>query len=259
LKQIDARYVGIKNSTFTNFNDYGIRIMGIYGQTITPTVEVDHITMDNVLLTSNNKLYLVWGEGTSKPWTFTYCIFTNTWTPTWRTDKGLYWKNCSAGVTFNHCRMYKDGNRSWNPSSTSTTVTAFDTLSVDPLYADTAARNYRLPVGSAIAAAGIGDPRWFPTAIREVSPVANDYTLEQNYPNPFNPTTYINFSLKDAGFVTLNVFNSVGQVVETLVSQNMSAGKHQVDFDASKLTSGVYYYTLKANTISLTKKMVVLK
>ncbi|MBN2788902.1 MAG: T9SS type A sorting domain-containing protein, partial [Candidatus Delongbacteria bacterium] len=83
--------------------------------------------------------------------------------------------------------------------------------------------------------------------------------LEQNYPNPFNPTTAINFSLATAGNVQMNVYNFSGQLVNSLVDGQMSAGYHTVNFDASNLSAGVYYYTLEADNKVMTNKMVLVK
>ncbi|HAQ62785.1 TPA: hypothetical protein DCR49_12485 [Candidatus Delongbacteria bacterium] len=84
-------------------------------------------------------------------------------------------------------------------------------------------------------------------------------TLYQNYPNPFNPVTQIKFDLAKSAKVRLSVYNVNGQVVAELASGVMNAGNHAVDFDGSKLNSGVYYYTLEADGIALTKKMVLTK
>ncbi|NOR45096.1 MAG: T9SS type A sorting domain-containing protein [Candidatus Delongbacteria bacterium] len=84
-------------------------------------------------------------------------------------------------------------------------------------------------------------------------------TLEQNYPNPFNPTTTINFSIVEAGNVAMNVYNFSGQLVSSLVNGQMSAGHHTVSFDASNLSAGVYYYTLEANNMTMTNKMILVK
>jgi hypothetical protein len=85
------------------------------------------------------------------------------------------------------------------------------------------------------------------------------FELEQNYPNPFNPTTSIRFSIKNDGFVTLKVFDSLGREVKTLISQNVAAGKYDISFDASDLTSGMYVYQLSAENRIETKKMMLLK
>ena len=85
------------------------------------------------------------------------------------------------------------------------------------------------------------------------------YKLEQNYPNPFNPSTSIKFDLPKSGFVTLKVYNSIGKEVATLISESMSAGNHQVSFDASGLSSGLYFYKLSTDNFNDTKKMLLVK
>ncbi len=84
-------------------------------------------------------------------------------------------------------------------------------------------------------------------------------TLEQNYPNPFNPATTINFNLAKDSKVSLVVYDVMGREVANLVNGNMVRGSHKVTFDASRLVSGVYYYTLKAGEMSQTKKMMLIK
>lgn len=80
-----------------------------------------------------------------------------------------------------------------------------------------------------------------------------------NYPNPFNPTTTISYQLPEKSFVTIKVFDILGKEVATLVNENKSAGYYTINFDGSKLTSGVYIYTLLANGIVQTKKMLLTK
>jgi len=85
------------------------------------------------------------------------------------------------------------------------------------------------------------------------------YELSQNYPNPFNPETRIRYSLPVSGPVTLKVFNLLGMEVATLFSGDQVSGKHEVTFDATRLSSGVYFYTLEAGGVTMTKKMTFLK
>ena len=90
------------------------------------------------------------------------------------------------------------------------------------------------------------------------------FALEQNYPNPFNPSTSIRFSLPVDAQVTIGVYNLVGEKVAEIASGNLSAGSHNVTFDASKLTSGIYFYRLDAagingKTFSSVKKMTLMK
>ncbi len=85
------------------------------------------------------------------------------------------------------------------------------------------------------------------------------YSLSQNYPNPFNPTTKINFNLAKNGFVSMKVYNILGKEVATLVSGNYNAGSYSVEFNASKLSSGVYFYSIEVNGFKDIKKMMLVK
>ena len=86
-----------------------------------------------------------------------------------------------------------------------------------------------------------------------------DYGLEQNYPNPFNPTTTIRYALPQRSHVTLTVFNMLGQVVATLVHEEVEAGSHEVMFDGTGLASGVYFYRLRAGVFVQSRKLLLLK
>ena len=86
-----------------------------------------------------------------------------------------------------------------------------------------------------------------------------DFMLFQNYPNPFNPTTKIAFQLVSNEHVVLEIFNTSGQKIGTLINSELSLGTHMVNFDASALASGVYIYRLKAGTYAKSKKMLIVK
>jgi hypothetical protein len=90
-------------------------------------------------------------------------------------------------------------------------------------------------------------------------PIVTAYALEQNFPNPFNPSTTIQYSLPNAADVRLTVFNVLGQETATLVNENKPAGIHQVSFDGSRLSSGLYFYRLQAGPYVEMKKLVLLK
>jgi len=85
------------------------------------------------------------------------------------------------------------------------------------------------------------------------------YSLSQNYPNPFNPTTKISFSLPSAENTSLNVYNSLGQMVRSLINGNLPAGTHQVAFNATDLPSGIYYYKLETGSYTQVRKMILVK
>ncbi len=86
-----------------------------------------------------------------------------------------------------------------------------------------------------------------------------EFNLAQNYPNPFNPTTNIKLVLPEAVDVNLAVYNLTGQKVATLKNENMKAGYHTINFDASRLSSGVYFYKVEAGSFKSVKKMTLLK
>jgi predicted GH43/DUF377 family glycosyl hydrolase len=91
------------------------------------------------------------------------------------------------------------------------------------------------------------------------SNVPNTFSFSQNYPNPFNPGTTIEFALPTPGYVTLSIFNTLGEKVATLVSENLTTGSYKYEWDASELTSGIYFYRLQADSFVETKKMVLMK
>ena len=91
------------------------------------------------------------------------------------------------------------------------------------------------------------------------SEVPNSFALEQNYPNPFNPSTKIQFEIPEARFVTLKVYNLLGQEVASLINDHLEAGRYRAEFDARNLPSGTYLYRLQAGDFSEAKKMTVLK
>ncbi len=97
------------------------------------------------------------------------------------------------------------------------------------------------------------------TGVDEQSELPEGFGLSQNYPNPFNPTTNLSFSVGKTVQVKLTVFNLLGQKVVTLVDTRMNAGTHVVQFDARKLTSGVYFYRLEAGDFVLQKRMLLVK
>jgi hypothetical protein len=111
--------------------------------------------------------------------------------------------------------------------------------------------------------AGLNDSvyKWvgFPTEVNENSFTADDFRLDQNYPNPFNPSTTIHFLVQSSEFVTLKVFDVLGNEVATLVNEEKPAGSYEVNFKASNLSSGVYLYKLQAGSFIETKKMLLMK
>lgn len=89
--------------------------------------------------------------------------------------------------------------------------------------------------------------------------IPNEYELFQNYPNPFNPVTNIKFSLVESGLVSLKIYDVLGKEVAVLLNENKQAGVYEFQFDASKLSSGVYFYTLQTGDFIQTKRMTLVK
>ncbi len=105
-------------------------------------------------------------------------------------------------------------------------------------------KNYRLPK---------------PTEVKDHIPTPSEFVLFQNYPNPFNPTTKISWQSPVSSLQVLKVFDVLGNEVKTLVNKEMEAGYHSIDFNASDLPSGVYFYRIQAGNFINTKKMILLR
>lgn len=98
-----------------------------------------------------------------------------------------------------------------------------------------------------------------PVGVEETPSVPSSFRLEQNYPNPFNPSTVIRYSVPKTGLVNISVFNLLSQEVKILVNEVKSAGAHEVSFNASNLSSGIYLYRLQSGKFTETKRMVLVK
>ena len=102
------------------------------------------------------------------------------------------------------------------------------------------------------------------TDVNNLIVIPEEYSLSQNYPNPFNPATTINYTIPKVASsfssnVTLKIYDLLGREVKTLVNENKQPGSYQVQFEASELTSGIYFYTLSAGEFYQTKKLILLK
>ncbi|MFO7445989.1 MAG: T9SS type A sorting domain-containing protein [Ignavibacteriaceae bacterium] len=85
------------------------------------------------------------------------------------------------------------------------------------------------------------------------------FELEQNYPNPFNPETTIKFTIDKEEYVTLKIFNLIGQEVKTVISEVKSPGVHTIRIDGNNMNSGIYFYTLTSGDLRQTKRMMLVK
>ena len=101
--------------------------------------------------------------------------------------------------------------------------------------------------------------RMLVASVAERGVLPKEYALLQNYPNPFNPSTTIKYELPRASDVTLCIFDVLGREVSMLLNDRRDAGVHAVKFDGSNLTSGVYFYRLRAGDFAQTKKLLILR
>jgi hypothetical protein len=95
--------------------------------------------------------------------------------------------------------------------------------------------------------------------MRNVYPSSAIFSLTQNYPNPFNPSTTISFDLPSKSFVSLKVFDLLGKEVAIIVSKELLAGSYSEKWDASTMSSGIYFYRMQAGSFTETKKLVLLR
>jgi hypothetical protein len=101
---------------------------------------------------------------------------------------------------------------------------------------------------------------YIPVDVNEASNIVpNRFVVEQNYPNPFNPSTIISYSIPKEGLITVKVYNLLGQEVATLINEIQGAGVYKINFNASRLSSGVYFYSVKVDNFSIVKKMIFMK
>ncbi|MGB5287393.1 MAG: T9SS type A sorting domain-containing protein, partial [Ignavibacteriaceae bacterium] len=110
------------------------------------------------------------------------------------------------------------------------------------------------------------EPLMYPHPLRQNNPsrveediLSTDFTLYQNYPNPFNPSTTLSFVIGQPSFVSLKIYDVLGNEIATLVDEYKPAGKYEITFDASGLSSSVYIYQLSAENYLETRKMLLLK
>ncbi|MDZ7623791.1 MAG: T9SS type A sorting domain-containing protein [Ignavibacteriaceae bacterium] len=96
-------------------------------------------------------------------------------------------------------------------------------------------------------------------SLKQINAVPEGFRLEQNYPNPFNPSTTIRYSIPQRSDVELIVYDALGHEIKTLISGDHDAGVYEVDFDATGLSSGVYFYQIKSASFTETRKLLLMK
>jgi plastocyanin len=98
-----------------------------------------------------------------------------------------------------------------------------------------------------------------PSGIHKIGTVVNEYQLAQNYPNPFNPVTAINFSIPQNNFVSLKIYDVSGKEIQTIVNGELPSGSYKYIFDASSISSGIYFYKLASGDFVDVKRMALIK
>jgi predicted extracellular nuclease len=154
--------------------------------------------------------------------------------------------------------LSSSGEKVWFENASGTVIDSVDLVAIT----DTAASYGRFPDGSASWNILIPRTRGVANILTSVEDDFNtisEYQLYQNYPNPFNPTTTINFTIPATSNVSLKVFNILGKEVATLVNETKSAGNYSINFDASGLSSGVYFYQLTTDNFTSMKKFTLMK
>ena len=156
-----------------------------------------------------------------------------------------YFAGTNAGVflSTNHGTSWSSVNSGLNQLGVQSLAIIGDTL-----FAGSGGGVWKRPLSDMITSVN-QTPSNFPT----------NFNLEQNYPNPFNPSTTINYSLPKASLVTIKVYDILGREIATLVNQQKNPGNYEVQFNASKLASGVYFYRMQAGDFVETKKLLLLK
>lgn len=102
-------------------------------------------------------------------------------------------------------------------------------------------------------------PGFIPLDVKDDVKPPLEFALYQNYPNPFNPVTTIKYQIPQSGTVTIKVYDVLGKEIATLANEEKSAGSYEVKFDASRLSSGVYFYKIRAGEYISVRKMILLR
>jgi hypothetical protein len=195
---------------------------------------------------------------------------------TWQPDRKLLWASSGSGLTPpnadpDHVTSWDNATwYAWDPV-TNTIVDSLKWVFNTPGSADERPRGLAFsPDGeyAYVTCFGLDTYPAFQKFQRSVTSVSDDYngskipenfSLSQNYPNPFNPSTKFSFELPVSGFTTLKVYDILGREVAVLLNEELTAGSHIINFNASNLASGTYIYRLNVNGNSLTRKMILLK
>ncbi|MBN1302460.1 MAG: DUF5123 domain-containing protein [Melioribacteraceae bacterium] len=261
-KYSGENYIEITNSTFYRLTSYGLRIAGP-GESgdydHTAAAYIDRTTWYDMGSLDGREILLLEKGPNMNPWIVKNSIFQKQW------NKGKIVINLkdlpdNISTVTNIC-YWDVGDRNWRNNIIG------DTLMADPSFADPDNGDFTLPEGSVLYTfaddgGAIGDPRWATNATSvetDLGLVPEKFALAQNYPNPFNPSTSIEFSILNSGFVSLKIYDLLGKEIAVLVDKQMQPGTYRYKFDANNLPSGIYLYKLAAGNNTLTRKMALIK
>jgi len=214
----------------------------------------------------------IWGVGSSFSGIFKFNTTTNSWENNYSPSSFSLPISIGANSTnlistfgdflTNNRKYYSssDNGISWSELTTDTIGLTNNILSS---YAVTANSSYYFAAywkfANSVITASVYRLPITVTSVEGDNILPQSYFLSQNYPNPFNPNTNINFSIPNSSFVTLKVYDVLGKEVANLVNEELSAGTYNFNFDAAKLTSGIYFYRIQTDNFVDTKKMILLK
>ena len=172
--------------------------------------------------------------------------------PTNNTDKMLYvYANLTTPSSFSTPDQFSQHIPGWSARGyIPATIELYNTSDVGVAWVGLDGSNKRVYWDRYLAVVGVP---------KNLNELPGSFLLGQNYPNPFNPSTKIEFSLPKDEFVSIKIFDVVGREVTTLISKDMKAGTYEVEFNASRLSSGVYFYRMESGSFTKTKKMMIVK
>ncbi|MEI7906158.1 MAG: T9SS type A sorting domain-containing protein [Bacteroidota bacterium] len=211
-------------------------------------------TIDKVSAVRYYKVTYYQGQSTTPSFSYSYCYMY------YGTDDGVAPGNTNLRVAYS-----ADNRATWNGMLNTSHTTSLTTPPTEIRATALASGNPVLTDGQSMyialarATGTTENTLGTGTFVDDAEGVPTFCELSQNYPNPFNPTTTIRYSLPMSSYVTLSVFDVLGKEVATLVNGNSEAGVHSVQFNGADLSSGIYFYTLRAGNVVQHKKMLMLK
>lgn len=169
------------------------------------------------------------------------------------TNVGIYIQQGTMGTTTTNSRQYITIGATHDQGNPLSHASFFDG-SIDDI------RIYNRPLTAAEIDTLFHENGWTSSVLNDqVNEIPKAFALFQNYPNPFNPLTKIQYALPISSFVTIKIFNILGQEVKVLVNGYQNAGYHEITCDLSRLSSAIYLYKMNAGTFTDTKKILLLK